>query len=54
MNYVMQNPVRHGLVDLAENYPWCSASWFLKNASKSHQKVVTAYKIDEVNVIDNF
>lgn len=28
LHYVMQNPVRHGVIDLAENYPWCSAHWF--------------------------
>ena len=54
LNYVMQNPVKHGLVDLAENYPWCSKGWFLKNASLSHQKVVNGYKIDEVQVVDDY
>jgi putative transposase len=25
LNYVHQNPVRHGLVQIASHYPWCSA-----------------------------
>ena len=32
LNYVNQNPVRHGIVAVAENYQWCSASWFAENA----------------------
>jgi len=27
LNYVHQNPVKHGLVLLANQYPWCSAGW---------------------------
>ena len=54
LNYVMQNPVKHGVVDLAENYPWCSAHWFVKHANKSHQAVVQGYKIDSIKVLDDF
>jgi putative transposase len=28
LNYVHQNPVKHGLVPVANQYPWCSARWF--------------------------
>jgi putative transposase len=27
LNYVHQNAVRHGLVEVAKEYPWCSAGW---------------------------
>src|SRR5690242_10166121 len=27
LNYVHQNPVNHGLVPVANQYPWCSARW---------------------------
>jgi putative transposase len=54
LNYVMNNPVKHNLVSNAEEYPWCSASWFIKNASHSHVKVVKNFNTDTVNVIDNF
>lgn len=54
LNYVNQNPVRHGLVEKAINYPWCSASWFLKSASPSFHKTVSNFKIDTVKVIDDF
>src|SRR5512139_1162617 len=28
LNYVLQNPVHHGVVPMASAYPWCSARWF--------------------------
>ena len=27
LNYVHQNPVKHGLVRVANQYRWCSAAW---------------------------
>ena len=54
LNYVNNNPVKHGIVAKAENYPWCSAAWFNKNAPASFAKVVASFKIDRVNVYDNF
>ena len=32
LNYVHQNPVKHGVVPVANQYPWCSAPWFETNA----------------------
>jgi putative transposase len=40
LNYVHQNPVRHGLVPLAENYKWCSASWFTQTAPPAFVRAV--------------
>lgn len=54
LNYVNQNPVRHGLVNVATDYPWCSASWFLKTTPASFYKTVNGFKIDKVKVIDDF
>jgi putative transposase len=54
LNYVHQNPVRHGLVPVAENYKWCSAAWFARNAPLAFVKTVTSFKIDQVNVPDYF
>src|ERR1700744_2525620 len=31
LHYVHCNPAKHGVIDLAENYKWCSASWFTQN-----------------------
>lgn len=54
LKYVHHNPVRHGLVDRAEAYPWCSASWFKRTAESSFRKTIEGFKIDRVNVPDDF
>jgi putative transposase len=54
LNYVHQNPVRHGLVSVASQYPWCSASWFETNARSGLVKSVYSFKIDRINMPDDF
>jgi putative transposase len=54
LNYVHQNPVKHGLVPVANQYPWCSASWFETNARSGFVKSVYSFKIDRINVPDAF
>ncbi|MGV3617556.1 MAG: REP-associated tyrosine transposase [Fimbriimonas sp.] len=54
LNYVMQNPVRHGLVRVASDYPFCSAAWFERAASASFAKEVRAFKIDRISLSDDF
>jgi putative transposase len=54
LNYVHQNPVRHGVVRVAENYKWCSAKWFSLNAPPAFVNTVQSFKIDQVNVPDDF
>ena len=54
LKYVHYNPVKHGLVEDPVNYRWCSASWFEQHASLAFQKTVGSFKIDRVNVFDEF
>jgi putative transposase len=54
LNYVNQNPVRHGIVPVAENYKWCSASWFVRKAPSAFVNTVKSFKIDRVSVPDDF
>jgi putative transposase len=54
LHYVHQNPVRHGLVKSASQYPWCSAYWFENTASPSQVKTIYGYRIDRVQVFDDF
>ena len=54
LNYVNQNPVKHGLVTNATDYPWCSASWFEKTNTTAFLKTISNFKIDKVKVIDDF
>ena len=54
LNYVHQNPVHHQLVPVANQYPFCSASWFERTASPSQIQTIYGFKIDKINVRDDF
>jgi putative transposase len=54
LNYVHQNAVKHGLVPVASQYPWCSARWFERSAPPAQIKTIYAFKTDTVNVTDDF
>ena len=54
LNYVHNNPVKHGLVGDAENYRWCSLGWFTRNAEASFRRTVLSFKYDRITVEDNF
>ncbi|MHB8524233.1 MAG: transposase [Limisphaerales bacterium] len=54
LNYVHQNAVKHGLVRVADQYPWCSAAWFERVASPAQVKTIYRFKIDQVKVEDDF
>lgn len=52
--YVHGNPVKHGLVRRATDYPWCSAGWFIEHAPGSFVETVRRLKTDRVVVPDDF
>ena len=54
LNYVHQNPVKHGLVPVANQYRWCSARWFERTASPAMVKSIYRFKLDRLNVPDEF
>ena len=54
LNYVHQNAVRHRLVKVANQYQWCSAAWFERTASPATIKTIYSFKIDKLNIMDNF
>jgi putative transposase len=54
LNYTHQNPVKHGLVRVANQYPWCSARWFERTASPAQIKTIYRFKTEKVNVPDEF
>jgi putative transposase len=54
LNYVHQNPVKHGLVLDATLYPWCSAAWFARTAPPAFYKMIASFKIDRISVVDDF
>jgi putative transposase len=54
LNYVHQNAVKHGLVPMACQYPWCSAAWFERTASPATVKSIYRFKTDRISVADDF
>jgi putative transposase len=54
LNYVHQNPVKHGLVPVASQYPWCSAAWFERTASPAIVKSIYRFKTDRISLEDKF
>lgn len=53
LHYVHYNPAKHGVVPLAENYKWCSASWFARSASPAFVATIKSIKADQLNVSDD-
>jgi len=54
LNYVHQNPVKHGLVAMANQYRWCSAAWFERTCSPATIKTIYNFKTDKLNIHDDF
>lgn len=54
LNYVVNNPVHHRLVNNAALYPFCSASWMAKKESRAFNRKVASFKFDRVTVSDSF
>ncbi len=54
VHYVHTNPVKHGLVQQAEDYPFCSYRWFLEKADVEFRDKVMNQPMDRVEVEDDF
>jgi putative transposase len=54
LNYVHQNPVKHRLVAVANQYPWCSAGWFERTARPAQVKTVYGFKTDRLRIFDDY
>ncbi len=53
-NYVHQNPVKHKVVRVASQYPWCSAGWFERKADPAFFKTVMNFPYDKLEIPDDF
>lgn len=54
LKYVHYNAVKHGLVAVPNQYPWCSAAWFERTATVAQVKTIYSFKIDKVKVLDDY
>jgi putative transposase len=54
LHYVHANPVKHGLVGNAEDYDWSSMAWFMREAKPSFMRTVLSFRIDKLNIPDDY
>ena len=54
LNYVHQNPVKHGLVLVANQYEWCSAAWFERTVSPATVKTIYSFRSDKLKIQDDY
>ena len=54
LNYVQQNAVKHGLVAVADEYPWSSAAEFARTASSPRQRTFSSFRTDRLQIPDAF
>ena len=54
LNYVNNNPVKHGVVADPIQYHWCSTNWFITHASSAFVNTVKGFKIDKISEYDDF
>lgn len=54
MNYVILNPVKHGLVDNPEDYPFSSYRYFVENTEPDFRKMVFLQPINDLQIDDEF
>ena len=52
--YTHRNPVKHGLVPVANQYPWCSAAWFEREATPAQQKTIYSFGEARIRIPDGF
>jgi len=54
MNYVIINPVKHGLVKNPEDYPFSSYTYFVKNTEPDFRQLVFSQPIDDLQIEDEY
>ena|SRR5262245_50257424 len=54
LNYVHQHAVKHRIVAVANQYPWCSASWFERTVSQPTVKTIYSFKTDKLIIDDDY
>jgi putative transposase len=53
MRYVMMNPVKHGLVQNPEDYPFSSYKYFMENSELEFQKKIVS-SIEDIQLQDDY
>jgi hypothetical protein len=48
------NPVKHGFIENAMDYPYCSYRWFSEQGDDDLKKQVFDQPIDRINFMDDY
>jgi putative transposase len=54
LRYVHENPVKHQVVEKAEDYPFCSYRWFLENNPSEFTQIVLSQPLERLEVFDDY
>jgi len=54
LHYIHENPVKHGLLENAIDYPFCSYRWFMEQGDDILKERVFAQPIDKIDVFDDY
>lgn len=54
LNYIHQNPVKHGLAEQALDYPFCSYRWFVESAEPDWKDKLLTQPFDRLNIEDDY
>ena len=54
LNYTHRNAVKHKLVLVANQYPWCSAAWFERTATPAQVKTIYGFNTDRPQIYDEY
>ena len=54
LRYVHENAVKHGLVPVSNQYPWCSAGWFERTATPAQIKMIRSFETERLEVYDEY
>jgi putative transposase len=54
LNYVHNNAVKHKVVPVADQYPFCSAQSFANHADPSYRRKMESFRYDRVRIEDAF
>jgi putative transposase len=52
--YTHRNAVKHGLVPVADQYPWCSAAWFERTATNAQVKTIYGFGDERIRIPDDY
>ena len=54
LKYTHQNAVKHQMVAVANQYPWCSARWFERTANPAQVKTIYSLPVDRIRTYDDY